>query len=365
MLKLISITNFQSHKNTCINLSDGLNVISGSSDSGKSSIVRAIRWVTENRPTGDSVRNWNCGKKEEMSVGLEFTEGSVCKKKTEGKTKYLIDTKKGSFEFESVRSDVPTEVSEFLDLSEFNTQTQHDPYFLLNDSPGEVAKKLNYLVGLDVIDTIFKNLNSRILFTKRKIDSTNAAAEDINKKIEELSWIDSADIELTNLENDGEKIKNDRKKLEEIKELINRHSIIKKDLDRIQPLMHLEVMVDTIYRDLKNLIIEKEKYSEIFLILRNIEKISSEIREKDKLLKTEKNCSMLKKEILNNISCRQKITDISCILNLISGLKRDIDLEQSNIKNRKEELNKIFSENKICPLCKSKITEDKIKEMLK
>jgi len=365
MLKSISITNFQSHRNTRINFSDGLNIISGSSDSGKSSIVRALRWVTENRPAGDSVRSWDCKKNDEISVGLEFTEGLVCKKKIEGRTKYSIDSNKGSFDFEAVRSDVPAEITEFLDLSEFNLQTQHDPYFLLNDSPGEVAKKLNYLVGLDVIDTIFKNLNSKILFTKRKIESTSSDAADISKKIEELSWIDDADRKLTNIENEDEKIKNDRKKLEEIKELINRYSLIQKDLDAIQPLISLEGIIAPISKELKDLLIDRKKYSEICLIVQNTEKIGSEIIEKDKLLKAENNCSLLRKEISEYISCQQKITEISRIINLASALKQDMNLEQSNAKKNKEELSKIFTENKICPMCKSKITEEKIREIIK
>jgi DNA repair protein SbcC/Rad50 len=185
MLKSISSYNFQSHKSTIIDFCDGLNVITGSSDSGKSSVIRAFRWVYENRPSGDSIKNWDSKKEDEVSVGIQLSEGSVCKERINGKVKYLLDTEKGSYEFEAIRSDVPQEIIEFFNLSEYNIQTQHDPYFLLNDSPGEVAKKLNSLVGLDIIDTIFKNLNSKILGLKRIIEESEKTRTFLNEQLKE------------------------------------------------------------------------------------------------------------------------------------------------------------------------------------
>ena len=131
MIKSISITHFQGHKNSTVEFCGGLNVIGGTSDSGKSSIVRAIRWVTENRPSGDSIKNWYCEKNDKVSVNIEMSEGTVGKERTDGKVKYLINSKKGFSEYEAVRSDVPQEVTDLFNLSEINLQTQHDPYFLL------------------------------------------------------------------------------------------------------------------------------------------------------------------------------------------------------------------------------------------
>jgi chromosome segregation ATPase len=48
MLKSLRIINFESHKDTTINFTDGFNVIIGQSDGGKSSIIRAIAAVCYN-----------------------------------------------------------------------------------------------------------------------------------------------------------------------------------------------------------------------------------------------------------------------------------------------------------------------------
>jgi AAA15 family ATPase/GTPase len=57
MLKSIEIWNFESHEHTLIdNLSEGLNLICGESNAGKTSIVRALRLVAYNEFDPDSLR---------------------------------------------------------------------------------------------------------------------------------------------------------------------------------------------------------------------------------------------------------------------------------------------------------------------
>jgi exonuclease SbcC len=53
MIDHVAIKNFQSHKNTNIDFQrNGVNVIVGTSDQGKSAILRAILWAVNNRPMG-------------------------------------------------------------------------------------------------------------------------------------------------------------------------------------------------------------------------------------------------------------------------------------------------------------------------
>jgi len=52
VVEKITIKNFQSHEETELQFSSGVNVIVGSSDSGKSAILRALKWVVQNKPSG-------------------------------------------------------------------------------------------------------------------------------------------------------------------------------------------------------------------------------------------------------------------------------------------------------------------------
>ena len=44
-LVYIEIVNFQSHANTKLNFDEGVNVIIGPSDSGKTAVIRAMKWI--------------------------------------------------------------------------------------------------------------------------------------------------------------------------------------------------------------------------------------------------------------------------------------------------------------------------------
>ena len=49
-VRRITLENFQSHKHTEMEFGPELNVIVGPSDSGKSAIIRALKWVMYNEP---------------------------------------------------------------------------------------------------------------------------------------------------------------------------------------------------------------------------------------------------------------------------------------------------------------------------
>jgi exonuclease SbcC len=51
-IKKLSLRNFQSHRETDLEFSPGLNIIVGPSDQGKSAIIRALRWLFYNEPRG-------------------------------------------------------------------------------------------------------------------------------------------------------------------------------------------------------------------------------------------------------------------------------------------------------------------------
>lgn len=159
MFDYIHIKGIQSHLDTMIKFTPGLNVITGSTDVGKSTVMRAFLWTIKNKPSGDSLRNWYLDEDDEISSEIGINGQEVVKVRKNNSNFYLF----GEHKFEALKTNVPSEIEEVFNLSDFNIQTQHNPYCLINDSPGERARKLNELVGLDVIDKLFKNLNSKII----------------------------------------------------------------------------------------------------------------------------------------------------------------------------------------------------------
>ncbi len=160
-IKSIRIKNFQSHEDTFLDFSEGLNVIVGPSDSGKSAVIRALKWVLFNEPRGmDFIRQGSTGAK----VTIELNNGcSIERERSRSKNRYTVVNADGSVNiFEGFGNEVPEEVVKahgiprvILDSdlsSSLNISDQLEGPFLLSETASVRAKAIGRLTGLHVID---------------------------------------------------------------------------------------------------------------------------------------------------------------------------------------------------------------------
>ena len=182
MIKSITLKNIQAHKNSKLEFDKGINAIIGSSNNGKSSIIRALNWNRYNRPLGidNLASHWivddKGNLKEEMSVTIENDFGTVVRKRTKNENQYIVNDK----ELNVVKSDVPVEVEQTLNLSETNIQNQQDSPFLLSETSGKVAEYFNRIVRLDIIDKVLSNTESKRRKTKQNLESSEKEIEKYN-----------------------------------------------------------------------------------------------------------------------------------------------------------------------------------------
>ncbi len=106
MLKNVKLKNFQSHIDTEINLDKGVNCIVGSSDSGKSSIVRALKWLILNRPQGDAFKNNETKPKDTVSIECN----GIIRKKNKKENSYVLNNET----LKAIKTDVPQEIQNCL-----------------------------------------------------------------------------------------------------------------------------------------------------------------------------------------------------------------------------------------------------------
>jgi exonuclease SbcC len=198
----MTIQNYQSHRSSGIEFTPGLNVIAGSTDNGKSSVIRAMLWALLNRPSGEAFKSWAADKDDSVDVTLNFDNGWVTKKREKSKNFYLTEGGK----FEALRSDVPDPVQQICDITDYNIQTQLQPYFMLQQSSGERAKRLNELVGLDIIDRVFKKLNGKITRLKAELAHQNEQITKITNALVELEYLDDVAAQAAKLDTDIETV---------------------------------------------------------------------------------------------------------------------------------------------------------------
>ena len=184
MIRELRIRNFQSHENTVLQFHPGVNVIVGPSDSGKSSILRSLRWVLFNKGGTGAFSHWS-KKHMSTSVLLQGKEDITRSRSPKGNY-YQIDDS----ELAAVGTAVPPAISEVLNVTELNMQRQGDPYFLLNDGPAEVARTLNAIAGLDAIDTAHTRISAKIRNQQANERDTNARLEEAKEGLKKYEGLD-------------------------------------------------------------------------------------------------------------------------------------------------------------------------------
>ena len=227
MIESITLMNFQSHEKTEVEFSSGLNVIVGSSDSGKTAVLRAFRLVSENRPSGDAmVSHWakdTSGKRtkflEEMHVML-CVDGKWITRRKGKENCYFLDDQK----YEALGGKIPEDIGSLLNLDELSVQQQHDGVFLLSDSSGEVARKLNRVVNLDKIDVAMKFIDSKKRSTNQQIVGLKTDIESLEESVEGYSWISGAEKAVDQYERIGRDLSDLRKSFDDLNRMLKRYS---------------------------------------------------------------------------------------------------------------------------------------------
>ena len=141
MIQRIELVNFMSHEHSVIDLSEGLTVLVGPNNCGKSAIVAALQVVCYNDNSSYVLRH----EARECSVTIETDDGHVVRwsRKKNGSPRYEIDGKP----FDRLRGRQPEELHAILQLPRVSAAgrqfdvhfgTQRSPVFLL-DEPGSAA----------------------------------------------------------------------------------------------------------------------------------------------------------------------------------------------------------------------------------
>ena len=188
-MKKLILENFQGHSYLEVPL-DQITTIVGSSDIGKSSIFRALRWVCLNKSPSRLIKD---GAKV-ARVTLELEDCKVVREESSSFRRYILnydraDGLRESKTFEAFRSEVPDEIRKFLEVTEINFQRQFAPPFWFEESPGEVSRQLNQIVDLNIIDVTLSKVGSSVREAKTSEEVARQKYEQSEKSKEELRYV--------------------------------------------------------------------------------------------------------------------------------------------------------------------------------
>jgi DNA repair protein SbcC/Rad50 len=427
-IKTIELTNFQSHKKTVVELNEkGLNALTGGSDTGKSAIIRALRWVLYNEPRGaDFIRHGET----RATATVTFTDGSsITRSRTNSAAgEYIVRDSSGKeLEFKGFGNNPPIDIANTHQMPKVELSTgierslnfsyQLDGHFLLSESPAVRANTIGRLTGVHVVDAAIKEKSKEI---RNLTVATNATEKQIGELDEQLKEYESlADEEknlnvikglvttATNIENElsdlellndeynhnttaVQTLKADLKKFSTLdKGLLKLHEAeaLQKELVELKDLLHDYKTEKATISEIKLDLMDYEDIDEGVKLLDDAEVLASEVRELKSLNKTLRHAEEEEARLVYRVSTyasldkidldaiKEEHADIKELKVLYKEYDRetlevsDLKIEMQQVDARLEEFKDDMAElikkmGSKCPTCHQDISEHAFEEML-
>ena len=337
MLQEITIQNFQAHKKLSIEFSPTITTIVGSSDTGKTAIIRALYWLAFNRPGG-------------IAFVRDGAKGTEVKLRAEGKEIIRGKGKEnlyslGDMNFVAFGNDVPEEISKLLNLSPtINFQNQHDSPFWLSNTSGEVSRQLNQIVNLGIIDSTLGNLAGYLRAERAKVEVslqrvTTAKAE--RKKLSHVKVMDEELKKVENLQTTFTKNRQNCSTIQAICTLVIEQQKVVDIASQAYSVGGVAVKTGETWAEVQN----REK------TLQNL--VDNIVSFKDIVEQEIPDISPLEKLKTKLVGIQQRINDLGQLIYQVQFVKEREWKKRKEAKTEEERFRKLLG--KECPLCEQKI----------
>lgn len=369
-IKKIEIKNFQSHQHTIINLHEGINIITGTSNAGKTAINRAILWALTNKPRGDDfISSWS----DYASVKITFYDGDRLWRFRGKDDNFLTIYPSGqkSQKYEKFGAEYPEEVRKFLSMPKSNSilsnvfyADQLNPLFLINLSSADLPRAIGYLAGSDIMESAVGMMQSDLKTLKKDLEKLLTKKSQVEKDQLQYSDLDDQLIRFNQLKNKN----NDLQDCSNI--LIGMNSLIdvykntklliddgKNKLDAIDGILKNKHKIQELRERYDKLTSANDFYNNYYSTLSNYECAKKQI---DVINKNNSKISLSEiQKIKHHIESLQKIEDYilryDSSVGAISEIKEQIILIDEFVKNKSERVKqirqKLTDNNYICSKC--------------
>lgn len=381
-IKRVILENFQSHKHTIVDFDNRLNVIVGPSDSGKTAILRGIKWALYNDPSGDYfIREGES----HCSVTLIFSDSTKIKRyRSKSKNAYyLYDEYDNELNFEGFGTNVPEEILNATGIKKIlldknvsksiNISDQLEGAFLLSEKGSIRASSIGYLVGVDIIDDALKETLREVRSISNNKRNMDEHIDKLEKELSQYDYLEELTIKTNKLEDTLNKINTKEELLSKYKsiqttkiKLINEKSKIDFHLEQLKSVSEIEILLKNIeLNNIKHKQLIRQKYllntnklniqknNQISNSLKNLDKVKEKIDKisllssnKIRLNKINLQSKKINKEIEVYKYVNDKLEDLNIIedktdniynniyqFNRLSQIKKRLDSIKTSLSN--------------------------------
>jgi len=349
MIDAIEINDWESHKHSLLNLSETVTVILGQSHNGKSSIVRAFDWVQNNRPVS-TVYFPRGNKKPNTIVSISKDDSFISRIRTKSKNYY--ETEDG--EFKALRSGVPVQVTDFLGMTEINLQLQKDVHYMLTDTPGVRAKRLNDIAGLSEMDVAIDSVNKLHRAVNSEYQSKTEILNELEGEYKELDWVIEAQKEYADLLKLESKRNVLQDKLKYIQECLIKVYNTETQLMKLPDISALKKIADIFFIDDKLYDLE-EKEANIKKRLKAMLEIEVQLSKGN--LPTDKELLILDTKLAEIDRKERQVKTIKRAITSIHAYENNLLLSGGSILYIEGEEKEFMDKFDVCPFCNQSMGE--------
>ncbi|RPI56383.1 MAG: hypothetical protein EHM49_00435 [Deltaproteobacteria bacterium] len=353
-LTKLHMVNFEEHQDTTLEFAPGITVIYGTTDQGKSSIRRAITWVACNRPVGPrSVRD----NTKESEVTLSFDNSpSVTRGRKNDKNYYKIRDSKvdgtGVNIFKAFSTKVPDEVNAIVNLNEANIQEQFKKYYLLQDTPGQVAKTIHTLLGMDLVDTTATVVNRAIKQQAETITKAEITIAGIKKEIQKFAYLKAIEEEYRNLELAIQSCSKIEADIHNLTTTVEKCRILHKKILATQIPPSVEAEARNLQEELIAMEKKKDQIDKLSEGTSRLQEVDDEISKLEAWLTVERGARSIQKEAADIYSQEVRLHQLETTLAKIRTIDGNMSKVDQDRRANEKALEALKKKIKICPTCK-------------
>jgi len=285
----------------------------------------------KNRPSSDDIKNWEAKKTDSVCVELAFenpitrVEETVSKERKGSTSSYTLSTLPEPLSV--VGRDVPIEVSRLINFSDLNFKGQHDDY-LLKMTPGAVAKMINDLVGLSIIDVSLKNLNSQTISLKRDCDRLIGDIKTKDEEIAGMTYLDKMGDDIEIIESLQSDFESNINKKSQLTRAISDIDLLQENIEKNKSILKMADPAGEINDLLLNLKDKKTKHFDLKMSVSFVDELQSSLNDEKKWLEAKRPAQEINDSLTNWEDKCANFVSLSVLVQNIEKVSSNLEIEK-------------------------------------
>ncbi|WP_242248052.1 AAA family ATPase [Bacillus cereus group sp. BfR-BA-01328] len=286
------LENFQSHENTTLDFSKGLNLFTGESGQGKSAVIRAFAFIFENfgRNPRRFIKKGANFARVTIHLSTGYVISRIVEKSKSGKNGYEIyNPKDGSVE--STNTKGLSLVQEILGFNKLNIDTDNDvpinfmkqgtSWFFVGDgyTSSERAKIVGSIYGTHYADAVIRDLEGDLKKYNKQIEMADKERKIIQESIDSFDHLPQTHMQIIELEKLSEEVNVLMAKKEKIATLLKEQELIDNKINELNDVIKDLGQVENLHSEIYQVKEMVQKRNEIQKLYRSLTTIIADGKE--------------------------------------------------------------------------------------